>query len=60
MSMSEELTERTNSPGQEAAKEVFELINKHISAFQKDNQPDSAWMMQYNIYCILKERFERR
>ena len=59
MSMSEELTERTLSPGQEAAQEVYDLINKHISSFKADNQLDSAWTMQYNIYCVLKERFER-
>ena len=59
MSMSEELTERTNSLGQEAAEEVLDLLNKHITMFKITNQPDSAWKMQYNIYCVLKERFER-
>ena len=58
--MSEELTERTNSPGQEAANEVFELINKHITVFKITNQPDSARIMQYDIYCVLKERFKER
>jgi len=57
--MSEEQIKKMISPGQEAAKKIFDLINEYITEFIKENQPDSAWKMQYDIYCKLKERFER-